>query len=129
MNQSSVASVEMICSLHSIPSKFGFSESQLLSLVNALPNESVDFSKADALLAKANLAALPKKDCVNVGWLLYVTSLLLVAKASQVDYAKMEPLLKSYEAFVQWVMPKVSKLDQHLSSQLMQFCQPILDVA
>ena len=129
MNQSSVASVEMICSFYSIPSKFGFSESQLLSLVNALPKGSIAFQKADALLAKAHLAALPKKDCVNVGWLLYVTSLLLVAKASQVDYAKMEPMLKSYEAFVQWVMPKVSKLDPQLSGQLMQFCQPILDVA
>ena len=122
-------SLAMMCSFYSIPKKFCFSESQLLRLANALPNESVDFSKADALLAKAHLSALPKKDCVNVGWLLYVTSLLLVAKASQVDYAKMEPMLKSYEAFVQWVMPKVSKLDPQLSGQLMQFCQPILDVA
>ena len=122
-------SIALMCSFYSIPTKFGFSESQLLRLANALPNESVDFAKADALLAKAHQAALPKKDCVNVGWLLYVTSLLLVAKTSHVDYSITEPLLKSYEAFVQWVMPKVSKLDQHLSSQLMQFCQPILDVA
>lgn len=122
-------SLAMMCSFYSIPKKFDFSESQLLSLANAVPNESVDFAKADALLAKAQQAALPKKDFVNVGWLLYVTSLLLVAKASQVDYSKMEPMLKSYEAFVQWAMPKVSKLDTQLSDQIMQFCQPILDVA
>lgn len=128
MNQSSVASVEMMCSLHSIPSKFGFSESQLLSLVNALPKGSIAFQKADELLKVMPYAALPK-DCVNLGWLLYVTTLLLVAKESNVASEKVEPMQKSYGEFAKGVISKVTKLDAQLSSQLTNFCQPILDVA